>query len=54
MVISREAVLPFNRDFVFEIIRLEAADENPSIIHLSMLEEAQENGEIKLLEILTR
>ncbi len=54
MLISREPVLPFDRDFAFEILRLEAADEKPSIIHMSMLEEAQEKGEIRLLEILPR
>jgi hypothetical protein len=54
MVVSREAVLPFDRDFVLEILRLEAADEKPSSIHQSMLEEAQEKGEIRLLEILPR
>jgi len=54
MLVSREAVLPFDRDFALSIIRLEAADEKPSIIHLSMLEEAQEKGEIRLLEILPR
>lgn len=54
MLISREAVLPFDRDFALEILRLEAADEKPSIIHQSMLEEAQARGEIRLLEILPR
>jgi hypothetical protein len=54
MVVSRTEVLPFGRDYALEILRLEAADERTSTIHLSMLEEAQEKGEIKLLEILTR
>lgn len=36
------------------IVRLEAADANPTYIRISLLEEAQEHGEIRLLEILPR
>lgn len=54
LVVTRDCVLPNERDYAFEIIRLEAANEKSSIVHLSMLEEAQERGELKLLEILSR
>lgn len=51
LVINRS--IPTNeRDVVLEIVRLEAAGERPTLARVSILEEAQEHGEIRLLEIL--
>ncbi len=54
MVVDRYAVLPNDRDVALDIVRLEAADEGATTVHLSSLEDAAEKGEIQLMEILER
>lgn len=50
MVVDRHTI---GEDAV-TIVRLEAADTKPTYIRISLLEEAQTHGEIRLLEILPR
>lgn len=50
MVVDRHTI---GEDAV-TIVRLEAADTKPTYIRISLLEEAQTHGKIRLLEILSR